>query len=249
MNISFGTISLFNYLGFFLIYALIFIFFIFMKIKFCLDLFKKRCLLKNLDFLQYQKIKIKFFTKFIFLFFFILSFSLMMLTHYYFFLILFLYPIFQIFQNFQNTKKNFFSLKFNITFFLPQSILLLTLRGYSFSFTLLKPDYFFCFLIFGILFLQIFILFLQNHFGAFCFLPNFLNPYYFQYKKNLKFEQKLDKDLCPICFENFWDEELEEYVFLSTPCGHCFHVECLKDWMEVKYVCPCCRKNIPPYHF
>lgn len=34
--------------------------------------------------------------------------------------------------------------------------------------------------------------------------------------------------------------------FMSTPCSHCFHVECLIAWMKVRMQCPNCRADLPP---
>lgn len=33
---------------------------------------------------------------------------------------------------------------------------------------------------------------------------------------------------------------------MVTPCGHRYHIPCLKRWIEVKLECPSCRKEIPP---
>ena len=35
---------------------------------------------------------------------------------------------------------------------------------------------------------------------------------------------------------------------METPCKHYFHYKCLKKWMNVKTVCPDCRRDLPPYH-
>jgi hypothetical protein len=33
--------------------------------------------------------------------------------------------------------------------------------------------------------------------------------------------------------------------FMKTPCGHRYHPNCLKKWMEVKMECPACRRSLP----
>jgi len=33
---------------------------------------------------------------------------------------------------------------------------------------------------------------------------------------------------------------------MITPCGHKYHIPCLKRWIEIKMECPTCRKSIPP---
>eukprot|EP00540_Astrosyne_radiata_P023517 CAMPEP_0116830356 /NCGR_PEP_ID=MMETSP0418-20121206/4718_1 /TAXON_ID=1158023 /ORGANISM="Astrosyne radiata, Strain 13vi08-1A" /LENGTH=165 /DNA_ID=CAMNT_0004459451 /DNA_START=171 /DNA_END=668 /DNA_ORIENTATION=- len=30
------------------------------------------------------------------------------------------------------------------------------------------------------------------------------------------------------------------------PCGHCFHVDCVDQWLAKKDACPCCRQSIVP---
>jgi hypothetical protein len=34
--------------------------------------------------------------------------------------------------------------------------------------------------------------------------------------------------------------------YMQTPCKHRFHERCLREWMEQKLMCPCCRTSIPP---
>eukprot|EP00347_Sterkiella_histriomuscorum_P023553 403334199 len=34
--------------------------------------------------------------------------------------------------------------------------------------------------------------------------------------------------------------------YMKTPCNHKFHVPCLKQWMNIRLECPCCRQVIPP---
>lgn len=31
---------------------------------------------------------------------------------------------------------------------------------------------------------------------------------------------------------------------INTPCGHCFHRECLKPWVTSSKTCPTCRRDI-----
>ncbi len=42
---------------------------------------------------------------------------------------------------------------------------------------------------------------------------------------------------CPICLENFVENE----TVAMLPCGHIFHIECVKEWFSIKYECPSCR--------
>ena len=33
--------------------------------------------------------------------------------------------------------------------------------------------------------------------------------------------------------------------YMKTPCGHSFHIMCLKKWMDIRLECPTCRQVIP----
>ena len=46
---------------------------------------------------------------------------------------------------------------------------------------------------------------------------------------------------CSICLSEF--EEQEEVVKLPI-CNHCFHKECIKQWLETQIICPYCRSDI-----
>ena len=34
-------------------------------------------------------------------------------------------------------------------------------------------------------------------------------------------------------------------TYMRTPCGHCYHIPCLKKWMDIRLECPTCRQRIP----
>ena len=42
------------------------------------------------------------------------------------------------------------------------------------------------------------------------------------------------------------DEKVVTRKIMITPCGHKYHIPCLKKWIEIKMECPTCRKQIPP---
>lgn len=46
---------------------------------------------------------------------------------------------------------------------------------------------------------------------------------------------------CSICLQEF---EPEEQCVLVPSCQHCFHDECLAEWLSTKSTCPYCRHNI-----
>lgn len=45
---------------------------------------------------------------------------------------------------------------------------------------------------------------------------------------------------CIICFE---DHSIGD-IACKLPCGHLFHPECLKDWLEKQASCPICRYEL-----
>ena len=47
------------------------------------------------------------------------------------------------------------------------------------------------------------------------------------------------KENCPICFEEFRDQEL----IGSLTCLHKFHAECLNTWLGIESTCPICRSR------
>jgi hypothetical protein len=72
-------------------------------------------------------------------------------------------------------------------------------------------------------------------------------PNYYQYVVRLAAEED-----CPICMEGLnregvagVGESLLEREVMRTPCGHVFHPECLRAWMDVRLECPACRASIP----
>jgi len=53
------------------------------------------------------------------------------------------------------------------------------------------------------------------------------------------YTKELENKMCAICQEDF--EEFDGITKLE--CGHIYHYECVKDWMDDKGTCPCCRKE------
>lgn len=44
---------------------------------------------------------------------------------------------------------------------------------------------------------------------------------------------------CPICFE-----DMKPDTVMVLPCGHEFHLKCLREWWKRKTTCPMCRVDI-----
>jgi len=70
--------------------------------------------------------------------------------------------------------------------------------------------------------------------------------------------------VCPICMDNLIpgnedtsgdtiintpapknSHNLKADPLMKTPCAHCYHEKCLREWMKKKLECPTCRKAIP----
>ena len=188
----------------------------------------------------------------------------LMIVHEFIFLIFFAYPVIQIFFNFSGvTQKNCFLIKLHLPLILPQIIYPIFLKGLPFSFFNLTPKTYFPIVLSLEVMGFLAILFLQKCFGACFFLPKFLIPNYFNYFKKFKSHPISDDENCPICFSSLMEfpdddneddqtqcEEKESPLlpskYMQTPCKHKFHEDCLKNWLEQKLICPCCRTTIPP---
>lgn len=63
-------------------------------------------------------------------------------------------------------------------------------------------------------------------------------PYFF-YNFSLKYQ---GKEECIICQDKFQNKEKIRIL----PCEHCFHVQCIDQWLIENKTCPCCKKEIKP---
>ena len=59
--------------------------------------------------------------------------------------------------------------------------------------------------------------------------------------------EELNQD-CPICLSNFAgspndveDVDSSDKLVIKLKCNHCFHKECLREWLEKNQTCPVCR--------
>lgn len=93
------------------------------------------------------------------------------------------------------------------------------------------------FILFWII-LQLIINFSQNIFGCGFFIPK-------EYRKKVpefKIGERLDENTtCPICL----DEINENDDYLTTPCNHTFHKNCILTWLADNGTCPVCRDKLP----
>ncbi|PKA63147.1 RING-H2 finger protein ATL72 [Apostasia shenzhenica] len=50
-----------------------------------------------------------------------------------------------------------------------------------------------------------------------------------------------DEPTCPVCLSDFEDGNA---VCLLPECAHCFHVECIDQWLRSHSTCPVCRASL-----
>ena len=50
----------------------------------------------------------------------------------------------------------------------------------------------------------------------------------------------LEKE-CPICFEEYKEDQVKNKEIVITECGHLYHKKCIENWLEEKKNCPVCR--------
>ncbi|KAM3282509.1 hypothetical protein P3S67_026154 [Capsicum chacoense] len=51
--------------------------------------------------------------------------------------------------------------------------------------------------------------------------------------------------ICPICLADYHPKETVKCI---PECEHCFHAECIDEWLKIKGTCPVCRNNPFPVH-
>ena len=61
-------------------------------------------------------------------------------------------------------------------------------------------------------------------------------------KKTLKEQTANEENTCPICLVDF---ETEDEIITLKKCGHYFHKDCIKDWLQkASLTCPLCRSDL-----
>jgi hypothetical protein len=60
-------------------------------------------------------------------------------------------------------------------------------------------------------------------------------------------ESALVHSQCPICLKEYGKTDGEDQVknLLRLPCGHCYHIDCVRLWLEQTSTCPSCRFEFP----
>lgn len=56
-----------------------------------------------------------------------------------------------------------------------------------------------------------------------------------------KFEEEKSEDKCNICLA----EWLKDEILITLPkCSHCFHKDCIIEWLKITKNCPICREEV-----
>lgn len=255
INITFGMRIFIDFFEFLTVITLFLMVSIMFKIRFYLEFFEYEMMGRNLEDNQRSRAKLYFMLKFIAAIVFAIIVSNFFISYYYLFIVVFIFPIFQIFHNCYNViNKHCFYFKLHFIFIGSQLFYPIAMRCSFFTFFRLKPDYYFIFILSILTIFFMIVMFLQKLFGRNFFLPKCLIPNYFNYFKKLKNLEDAANQNCPICFcalnENPDDDLPEQLIlknYMKTPCEHLFHEKCLKLWMDQKLCCPYCRAKIPPY--
>ena len=50
---------------------------------------------------------------------------------------------------------------------------------------------------------------------------------------------------CSICLADYHPKETVRCI---PECEHCFHAECIDEWLKINGTCPVCRNNPSPVH-
>ena len=142
-------------------------------------------------------------------------------------------------QIFKNAKNN--EPVKNLSIF---SILMTALRLLQLSYfciykqNIFETYHFLTFIFLGIyLIIQCIIVILQSIFGGRFFLPKSKKSTSYNYKR-LPLPEGSE---CSICYSPILNNESG----IITPCGHTFHIDCLKEWMKESELCPYCRQVLP----
>lgn len=67
-------------------------------------------------------------------------------------------------------------------------------------------------------------------------------------QKDKKLNENFFKNICSICLEEFLiagSPEFNKNMTETFVCGHIFHQECVKNWLNISNICPVCKINDP----
>lgn len=262
INLTFSMRILVEYFEFLTVVTMFFMFSILFKIRFFLYSNEIRQAHTNLNPQRRTRRKFLFMIKFVALCIAAVACGNFLIQYEFLFYVFFAYPLFQVAFNFHGvTQKNCFLWGLHLPFVLAQLFYPIFMKGLRFSFFKLTPKRYFPLILLAEAFFGLGLLFLQKCFGACFFLPKCLIPNYFNYFRRFSSYPVEEGENCPICFSGLTENPddapddpdqdpktlgLLPKKYMETPCKHRFHEQCLRNWMEQKLICPCCRSNIPP---
>ena len=71
-----------------------------------------------------------------------------------------------------------------------------------------------------------------------------LNVRNLEKKRSKEIKENLVRETCPICLSELVREGEREGVSRIKKCGHCFHTECISDWLTRNRSCPIDRRQL-----
>ena len=83
------------------------------------------------------------------------------------------------------------------------------------------------------------IIIISQSYKARLLIPKIFLPKPYEYLHDIELT---DFKECCICLNN-----RSTVKVMVSPCGHSFHEECMTKWLEIKLICPMCRKALPIY--
>lgn len=257
INTTIGMRSLIEYFEFLTLITMFLMISILFKIRFYLYIFELRVSDAAMNHEQLTRKKCVFLVKFVLACLLAICGSNFLIYYYWGFMLLFLYPVFQIIYNcYHVIKRNCFRWRLHFMLIFAQVFYPVAMRAFPNNIFRLRNDFNFIFFLLSLVWLELALMFFQRYFGPSFFLPRFLIPNYYNYYKKMKNLPSADTNNCPICFIPLTDQpdvshdlrtRLVLTQYMETPCKHRFHEQCLQQWMDYKLVCPCCRTRIPPY--
>jgi len=147
-----------------------------------------------------------------------------------------LYPLPQIIFNFSSQKQ------FKINLWVwgligPLKLFYLGyLKAYPFNLFRISPNLGVIYFTGGFIFLEWVLLLIQVGFPTFGL-------------KRRKRKTNLHEEICAICLEEFDTNQNDQLLrdIVKTPCGHFYHVKCLRSSFRNNDKCPMCRHDLPEF--
>ena len=139
-------------------------------------------------------------------------------------------------------------------------ILPLYYRGCPENIYIISPNLAFCVIWSSLFVVQILVLLIQHICGPRFFIPKAFIPGHYEYMNKIEVAPELEPLECNICLQSISGEDdidpsinsgsrslmsRAKITVMKTPCGHIFHPDCLRHWMDVKLECPSCRLKLP----